>query len=142
MHDEIHDEIHDAGRNPQSATPEETELETELRIIKPTDLRDCEGWANDETVCQQFLTDRPSTWRIAIQRYWRDRVTRRQLATELGQELETTKNLLRAIRKAAKDFQSGKARKTHTVETQWPGRPHTEINVKDILSISVDGNPD
>ncbi len=130
MHDEINGP-HSAGQTHES-----------LRIVKPTDLRDFEDWVNDEPFCQGFLMDRPSTWRIAVQRYWRDRVTRRQLATELGQELETTKNLLRAIRKAAKDFLSGKPpRRKHAVETQWPRRPHTEINQHDILAI-CEGDPE
>src|SRR5437899_4302208 len=114
--------------------------DADLRIIKPTDLREYEDWANDEQVCQRFLAGRPSTWRVAVQSYWRDRVSRRHLAAELGQGLETTKNLLRAIRKAAKDSQSGKPKRKLTIETQWPPRPHTEINVGDIFSI-CDGDP-
>jgi len=127
----------DAIASPQAH--EVPEVPEALSIFKPTDLRDYEGWANDENACQRFLTDRPSTWRKAVQRYWRDRITRRQLAIELGQELETTKNLLRAIRKAAK---SGKPRKTHAVETQCPRRPHTNINPCDVLAICIDRDPD
>jgi hypothetical protein len=106
--------------------------EAGLRTAKATDHRNYDDWSNDEGLCQRFLIDRPSTWRTAIQRYWRDRCTRRELATELGQSLETVKNLLRRIRKAVKS--PGK-KPSAKLECQWPRRPHTEINERDILAI-------
>jgi hypothetical protein len=98
--------------------------EAELHIAKATDHRDFDAWAADESFCQQFLTDRPREWRTAIERYWRERCTRRELANDLGLSLETVKNLLRRIRKAAKDFQNGHIKELHR-EGQFPGRLHT-----------------
>src|SRR5260370_931512 len=100
-------------------------LDAGLRIAKATDHRDFDDWAADESFCQRFLTDRPREWRTAIQRYWRERCTRRELANELGLPLETVKNLLRRIRKAAKDCQIGKRRQTlqrkaRTSARTWP----------------------
>ena len=99
------------GPNPQDAvaSPQTHVIqEAGLRIARATDHRDFDDWATDESLCQRLLTDRPREWRKAIERYWRERCTRRELANELGLDLETVKNLLRAIRKAAKDFKSGK----------------------------------
>src|SRR6266446_6407050 len=126
----------DAIANPQTHVIQDAGL----RIAKATDHRDFDDWTADESFCQRFLTDRSREWRTAIQQYWRERCTRRELATELGLSLETVKNLLRRIRKAAKDFQSGKKRR-HALEIQWPRRPHTEINERDILAI-CDGDPE
>lgn len=126
----------DSPASPQNNAAQEAGL----HVAKATDLRDFEDWANDEGFCQRFLMDKPATWRKAVERYWRDRCNRKELTAELGLDLETVKNLLRRIRKAVSDEQSGKKRKP-TTEVQWARRCHSEINAADIHAI-CDGDPE
>ena len=127
-----------------SASPQIDAAQAGLHVAKLTDHRDFDIWSTDEGVCQRFLIDKPATWRTAIQRYWRERCTRRALASELGVDLETAKNLLRRIRKAARDFQNGTITirlSRHEDGVRYPGRPHSGINARDIESI-CDGDED
>ena len=127
----------DASASPQSQAAQEAGL----RIAKVTDHRDFDTWTTDEEFLQRFLMDKPA-WRVAVQRYWRDRCTRRELASQLGIDLETAKNLLRRIRKAARNFQSGTiTRGLSREDVQYPGRPHCGINAADIHAI-CDGDED
>lgn len=138
------DQVFDDQCPQDESNPQIDAAEAGLHVAKATDHRDFDVWAADESYCQRFLTNRPSTWRTAIQRYWRERCTRRELAEELGLNLESTKNLLRRIRKAARDTQNGTItlRLSHNEEgVRYPGRPHCGINTRDIEAI-CDGDED
>lgn len=116
--------------------------EAGLHVAKVTDHRDDDVWTDDQGFLQRFLMDKPATWRTAVQRYWGERCTRRQLASELGVDLETLKNLLRRIRKAAQNGTvtiRGLSRQEDGV--RYPGRPHCGINARDIEAI-CDGDED
>lgn len=132
---------HNASASPQTNAAQEAGL----HVAKVTDHRDFDVWTNDEGFCQRFLIGKPATWRTAVERYWRERSTRRELAVELGLNTESTKNLLRRIRKAARDFQNGiitiRGLSRPEDGVRYPGRPHSEINARDIEAI-CDGDED
>ena len=129
-----------------------------LRIVAaPTDRRAYDTWACDDGFCQQLLLHvtathkqqegRAAVWSRAIQRYWRDRCSRRELADELGIELDSVKSLLTLIRKAAEKFKSEghagfKSDGGQISETaSWTARSHTTITAADIYEIAF-GNSD
>jgi hypothetical protein len=90
-----------------------TEDLAQLRIISPTDRRQFDQWAFDDEFCHDFLLhvfanqhqkDRAWAWKRAIDLYWREGKSRRQLAAELDRSLDAVKSLLTTIRKAAEKF--------------------------------------
>jgi hypothetical protein len=124
-----------------------------LRIIAaPTDRRAYDDWAYDDEFCHQFLLHvsathpehqgRAAVWKQAIDRYWRDKCSRRELADELGKSPDAVKSLLTLIRKAAERFKTDghagfKSERTETVS--WNGRVHSAITANDVGRI-IDGD--
>jgi hypothetical protein len=89
---------------------------TQLRIIAPTDRRQFDTWAFNDDFCHDFLLhvfanqhqkDRAWAWKRAIDLYWREGKSRRELANELDRSLDAIKSLLATIRKAAEQFIAG-----------------------------------
>ena len=88
----------------------------QLRIIAPTDRRHFDTWAFDDSFCHDLLLhvfanqhqkDRAWAWKRAIDLYWREGKSRRELATELDRSLDAIKSLLTTIRRAAEKFIAG-----------------------------------
>src|SRR5712672_2633815 len=90
---------------------DETEDLQGLRTYTP-DRRDYDDWANNDEFCHALLLHKSAHatpvvighWNRAIQSYWRERKSRRELATELDLSLDAVKSLLRTIRRAADEF--------------------------------------
>jgi hypothetical protein len=85
----------------------------ELRIVPPTDRRAEDSWAFDDNFVKSFLVhtfstrhqkDRGWAWKRAIDLYWKQGVSRRELAVELDRSLDAIKSLIKTIRKAAERF--------------------------------------
>jgi hypothetical protein len=84
-----------------------------LHIVAETDHRADDSWAWDDEFVKDFLLhtfanrhqrDRAWAWKRTIERYWRDGISRRELASELRRSLDAIKSLIRTIRKSAARF--------------------------------------
>jgi hypothetical protein len=93
-----------------------TEDLAQLRIIAPTDRRQFDTWAFNDDFCHDLLLhvfanqhqkDRAWAWKRAIDLYWREGKSRRELAAELDRSLDAIKSLLSTIRKTAEKFIAG-----------------------------------
>lgn len=125
-----------------------------LRIIAaPRDRRADDAWAYDDEFCHQFLLHITAThpehqgravvWKRAIERYWREKCSRRELADELQIGIDATKSLLTLIRKAAEKFKAdghaGFKSEIATTTASWNGRVHSAITANDVGRI-IDGD--
>src|SRR6267154_2467027 len=121
-------------------------------IAAPTDRRAVDDWAYDDEFCHEFLhhvaathqqPGRAANWRQAIQRYWRDRCSRRELADEFGITVDAIKSRLTLIRKAAEAFKThghaGFKSDGYQVPA-WSGRVHSGITANDIHRIAIDSD--
>jgi len=94
-----------------------TEDLKQLRIIAPTDRRAYDTWAFDDTLCSGLLNHafaNPARkeclrwhWERAIQIYWREGKSRRDLANELSLSPDAIKSLVKTIRATADEFIAG-----------------------------------
>jgi hypothetical protein len=126
-----------------------TEDLKQLRVIAPTDRRQFDQWAWDDSFCANLLDHafanpaRPEQgrwhWKQAIEIFWRGNKSRRDLANELGLTFDAIKSLITTIRKTAEDFKTaGSIAAQHnsspkTPKTNW-SLAHT-IGTTDIFAL-------
>ena len=106
--------------------------QTELTGLRVTgriqiDQRDHDTWAHNDDLIKDFIASlgalqqsRARTWKRAIDLYWRQRLSQRQLAIELSLSFDGVKSLLKTIRKAVERFLKAGAVRTGDYDPDWP----------------------
>ena len=122
-----------------------TEDLAQLRVVYPNDQRQFDWWAFDDGFCANLLTyafanpARKGTtlrweWQRAIQVYWREGKSRRDLATELSLSFDAIKSHISTIRKTAREFIVGGQAVRESAGLEQPAK-HQRVRTIEKLEI-------